>query len=139
MTHNPVEIVGRFHQAFAARDKDRLASLFRPEIEWTSAENFIYADRSPYKGIDAVLGLILGRLFEDWDAFSITAEETLGAGGLVISSGRFRGIFKTTGAPVDAQFVQVFQCEGGQIAKVQVYTDTAQFKEAVSRIRSARV
>lgn len=59
--------------------------------------------------------------------------EILGGGEIVIASGRFRGKFKANGATIDAQFVQVFQFKGGKIAKCQMYTDTAQFKEAISQ------
>ncbi len=134
---DPVEIVRSFHDAFAARDRDRLAALFHPEIEWTAAENFIYADQSPYRGVDAVLHLLFGRVLADWDAFSTRADEILGGGDIVISSGRFRGIYKANRARVDAQIVEVFQFKDGRIAKVQTYTDTAQFKEAVSRVQAA--
>jgi ketosteroid isomerase-like protein len=113
--------------------------LLDPQIEWTSAENFLYADQSPYVGIDAVLKLIFERLPADWDDFSVSAGEVLGGSDLVIANGRFLGRFKTNGASINAQFVQVFQFKDGKIAKCQMYTDTAQFKESISRIRLASV
>ncbi|HTS75504.1 MAG TPA: nuclear transport factor 2 family protein [Bryobacteraceae bacterium] len=134
---DPVETVRSFHDAFAARDADRIAALFHPEIEWTAAENFIYADQSPYRGVDGVLHLLFGRVLSDWDVFSTRADEILGGGDIVIASGRFRGIYKANRARVDAQIVEVFQFKDGRIAKVQTYTDTAQFKEAVSRVQAA--
>jgi uncharacterized protein len=108
-----------------------------PRIEWSSAENFLYADQSPYVGADAVIKLIFERLFADWNGFSMSAGEILGGGDLVIASGRFQGTFRANGAPIDAQFVQVFQFKDGKVVKCQMYTDTAKFKEAISRIRPA--
>jgi len=61
----------------------------------------------------------------------------LGSSELVIASGRFRGTFNANGAPIDAQFVQVFQFKDGKVAKCQMYTDTAKLKEAISHIRPA--
>jgi ketosteroid isomerase-like protein len=139
MPPDSVEIIRSFHQAFAAQDKERFTSFLSPAIEWTSAENFIYADHSPYRGIPAVLDLIFRRIQEDWDGFSMTAGEILGGDGLVILSGRFHGVFRANGVRVNAQMVQVFQLVDGKIAKVQVYTDTAQFKEVVNQIRHAGV
>jgi ketosteroid isomerase-like protein len=133
------QTVRSFYDAFARRDAQLFLELLDPQIEWTSAENFLYADHSPYVGVDAVLKLIFTRLFTDWDDFSISAGEILGGGEIVIASGRFTGTFKANGAPIDAQVVQVFQFKDGKISKVQVYTDTAQFKETISRIRSASV
>jgi ketosteroid isomerase-like protein len=86
--------------------------------------------------VQAVGQLIFGRLLVDWNDFSMTAGEILGSGEIVIANGRFRGKFKTNGAAIDAQFVQVFQFRDGKIAKCQMYTDTAQFKDAISAILS---
>jgi ketosteroid isomerase-like protein len=139
MPHNFTQTIRSFYDALTQRDADSFVGLLDPDIEWTSAENFIYADQSPYVGVRAVVQLIFGRLLADWGDFSMTTGEILGTGEIVIASGRFRGRFRATGASIDAQFVQVFQFKDGKIAKCQMYTDTAQFKEAVSAIRSAGV
>jgi uncharacterized protein len=120
------------YDAFVQGDSETFGAFFDPNVEWTSAENFIYADHSPYVGLEAVRRLIFVRLRADWEEFSITPGEIVGGGDIVIASGRFRGKFRATGASVDAQFVQVFQFRHGKIARCQMYTDTAQFKEAVT-------
>ncbi len=137
MPHDHTQTVRSFYDAFGRRDPQLFAALTDPQIEWTSAENFIYADRSPYLGVDAVVKFVFERLLSDWENFSLSAGEILGGGDLVIASGRFRGTFKANGASIDAQFVQVFQFKEGKIAKCQMYTDTAQFKESISQIRLA--
>lgn len=137
MPHDNTQTIRSLYQAFASRDDTILAEVFDPNVEWTSAENFLYADHSPYVGIDAVRQLLFSRLHDDWENISATAGEILGGGDLVIANGRFRGTFKANGASIDAQFVQVFQFKDGKIAKCQMYTDTAQFKESISKIRSA--
>jgi ketosteroid isomerase-like protein len=139
MLHDYTQTIRSFYVAFASRDAQLFTELLDPQIEWTSAENFLYSDQSPYVGIDAVLKLILERLPADWDDFSMSAGEVLGGGDLVIANGRFLGRFKANGASINAQFVQVFQFKDGKIAKCQMYTDTAQFKESISRIRLASV
>lgn len=137
MTLDYSQTVRSFYDAFVHRDAQRFRELLDPQIEWTSAENFLYADRSPYVGPDAVHQLIFGRLFVDWDDFTMSPDEILGGGEIIIASGRFRGTFKANGAAIDAQFVQVFQFKDGKIAKCQMYTDTHQFKEAISRAVTA--
>jgi ketosteroid isomerase-like protein len=137
MTQDCTQTVQSFYEAFAARDTQRFAGLLDPNIEWTAAENFLYADQSPYVGVAAVVNLIFGRLFADWESFTMSPGEILGGGEIVIASGRFRGTSKASGAPVDAQFVQVFQFKDGKIAKCQMYTDTAQFRETIARTRSS--
>src|ERR1700688_2608957 len=108
MPQDYTQTVGSFYEAFAGRDSQRFIELLDPQIEWNSAENFLYADQSPYVGVDAVLELIFGRIFADWDNFSISAGEILGGGEIVIASGRFAGTFKANGAPINAQVVNVF-------------------------------
>jgi ketosteroid isomerase-like protein len=139
MLHDYTETVRSFYDALTRRDAQLFTELLDPQIEWTSAENFLYADQSPYVGIDAVLKLIFERLPADWDDFLLGAGEVLGGGDLVIANGRFLGRFKANRALINAQFVQVFQFKDGKIAKCQMYTDTAQFKESISRIRLASV
>jgi hypothetical protein len=77
--------------------------------------------------------LIFGRLLVDWDNFSMNPTEILGGGDIVIASGRFRGTFKANGAKINAQFVQVFHFRDDRIVKCQMYTDTAQFRDAISQ------
>lgn len=133
MPSDNVTKIRSYYEAFARHDDAAVMAYFDPQVEWTSAENFIYADESPYIGLDAVRNLIFVRLQNDWDDFSLSAQEITGGGDVVIASGRFRGIFKINGAAVDAQFVQVFQFRNDKIVKCQTYTDTAQFKEALAR------
>jgi uncharacterized protein len=133
MTPDYSQTVRSFYDAFVHRHAERFLELLDPQIEWTSAENFLYAGRSPYVGPDAVHQLIFGRLFSDWDDFTMIPDEILGGGEIAIASGRFRGTFKANRAAIDAQFVQVFQFKDGKIVKCQMYTDTAQFKEAISQ------
>jgi ketosteroid isomerase-like protein len=134
--HDHTQTIRSLYQAFARRDDNAMAEILDPDIEWTSAENFLYSDHSPYIGIEAVRHLLFVRLHDDWESCSATAGEILGGGDLVIANGRFRGIFKANGASIDAQFVQVFQFKDGKISKCQMYTDTASFKESISQIRS---
>jgi len=51
----------------------------------------------------------------------------------VVALGRYGGVYKGTGVKVDAQFVHVFKFKDGKIAGFQQYTDTAQFKDVVSK------
>jgi ketosteroid isomerase-like protein len=125
------------YDAFTRGDMRRCIGFFDPLVVWHSAENFIYSDESPYVGVDAVRKLIFERLPSDWDDFSWSPGEILGGGELVIANGRFSGKFKANGAYVDAQFVQVFQFKDGLIVKCQMYTDTAQFKEALAKSATA--
>jgi ketosteroid isomerase-like protein len=125
------QVVKRFYRLYAIKDIASTMDLFDPQVEMHPAENFIYATGRPYIGKDEVRNNIFNRVDVDWDGFTAATEEILGAGEVVIARGRYRGTFKATGTPIDAEFVHVFRFKNGKIAMWQSYTDTAQFKEAV--------
>ena len=83
-------------------------------IVWNEAENFVYADQSPYIGIEAVLTGLFARLAGEWDGFSAVpardCRRRRHRGGL----GRYGGVYKATGAKVNAQFTHVFRFKDGR-------------------------
>ena len=138
MTQDYTDTVMAIYQAFATGDIPFVLSVFDPQIEWNEAENFLYADRNPYVGTQAILDGVFARLGAEWDNFSATPEEIVGSGETVVSFGRYRGTFKKNGAAVNAQFVHVFKFRNGKAVRFQQYTDTAQFREAATRGRAAQ-
>lgn len=125
------QVVKRFYRLLTIKDTAATMDLFDPQGAMHPAENFIYARGKPYVGRDEIRKSIFTRVDEDWDGFTVTADEILGAGDVVIARGRYRGTFKATGTAIDAEFVHVFRFRDGKIVDWQSYTDTAQFKEAV--------
>jgi ketosteroid isomerase-like protein len=130
------QTVKRFYRLYAIKDIPSTMDLFDPQVEMHPAENFIYATGKPYIGPEEIRNNIFTRMDADWDGFTATTEEVLGAGEVVIARGRYRGTFKATGTAIDAEFVHVFRFKNGKIAMWQSYTDTAQFKEAISGQRT---
>jgi ketosteroid isomerase-like protein len=125
------QIVKRFYRLYAIKDIRATMDLFDPQVEMHPAENFIYATGHPYIGPDAIRDSIFIRMDAEWDGFTATTEEILGAGEVVIARGRYRGTYKITGTTIDAEFVHVFRFKNGKIVMWQSYTDTAQFKNAI--------
>lgn len=124
--------VEAFYAAMGRGDMPFVIGILDPQIVWNEAENFVYADHSPYVGLDAVLTGLFARLGGEWDGFSAVPREIVDGGETVVALGRYGGTYKATGVKVDAQFVHVFKFRDGKIAKFQQYTDTAQFQKAVS-------
>lgn len=122
-----------FYAAMGRGDAPAAIALIDPQVMWNEAENFLYADKNPYVGLDAVLSGVFGRLMADWDDFSATPEDFVDGGDSIVVFGRYGGVYKATGVKVHAQFVHVMRFKNGKIAGFQQYTDTAQFKEAVAR------
>jgi uncharacterized protein len=125
------QTVEAFYAAMGRGDVPVIIGSLDPQIVWNEGENFVYADQSPYVGVDAVLTGLFARLVGEWDGFSAVPQEIVDGGETVVALGRYGGVFKATGVKIDAQFVHVFKFKAGKIAHFQQYTDTAQFKDAV--------
>jgi ketosteroid isomerase-like protein len=126
MSSENVELIRAIYEAFAAGDVPGVLARFAPDIVWNEAENFPYADRSPYVGGDAIVSGVFARLGGEWDGFAAMPEEYLDAGDTVIVLGRYGGRFKATGKALDAQLAHVWRVRDGKAAAFQQYTDTLQ-------------
>ncbi len=133
MTSANVEIVRTVYNAIARGNMVDVLSAMGPKIVWTEAENFPYADGSPYFGPTAVADGVFARLSADWDRFAPAIEELLDAGDAVIALGRYKGAYKATGKSVNAQFAHVWRAEGGKLVGFQQFLDTLQIAHAMQR------
>lgn len=120
------------YAAFGRGDIPFVIGALDPDVEWWEAENFIYADRNPYIGPQAVLEGVFARIGAEWEWFTVTPKEVLDAGESVVGRGYYAGKYRQTGREVKAQFAHVFSFRNGKVAKFQQYTDTAQFQKAVA-------
>ena len=135
MSQENVELVRAVYAAFAAGDVPAVLGAMSPEIVWHEAENFLYADRNPYLGPEAVLTGVFGRIATDWDGFAAVPKEMLDAGDTVIVLGRYNGTYRATGRTLDAQLAHVWRVADGRIVGFQQYTDTLQANRVVERRR----
>lgn len=119
-----LDLVRAIYAALAAGDVPGVVSRMAPDIVWNEAENFAYADGNPYRGPDAILGGVFARLGSEWEGFAGVPEEFLDAGDTIIVLGRYRGTYRATGRPLDAQMVHVWRVREGKAAAFQQYTDT---------------
>lgn len=130
--HENVEIVRGMYESFSKGDVPSVLEQMHHGIEWNEAENFIYADRNPYVGPQAILEGVFMRLGSEWDGFSVLPEEWMDAGNRVVVLGTYKGTHKGTGKRVSAQFAHVWSLKEGRVARFQQYTDTKQFADAVA-------
>ena len=131
MSQANVNVVRGLYDAFARGDIPVIIAALDPRVEWWEAENFIYADKNPYVGPDAVLGGVFARIGDEWEGFAVSPAEVLDAGDTVVAHGYYSGTYKATGVRVRAQFAHFFTFRDGKVSKFQQYTDTAQFARAV--------
>jgi len=131
MSQKNVETIQGLYEAFEKGDIPKVLGQMEQTIEWNQAENFIYADRNPYVGPQAVLEGVFMRFAADWESFTVTPEEWLDAGNRVVVLGSYSGTHKATRNSVRAQFAHIWSVKQGRVVRFQQYTDTKQFAEAV--------
>jgi ketosteroid isomerase-like protein len=132
MSQENVQLIRGLYEAFGTGDIAAVLGQMDQTIEWREAENFIYADRSPYVGPQAILEGVFMRLGSEWTSFTVTPEEWLDAGHQVVVLGTYSGTNKATGSSVRAQFAHIWAVRGQRVVRFQQYTDTKQFADAVA-------
>jgi len=124
------EIVRGVYMSFAKADVATVLAAFDPQINWREVDNFLYADRNPYIGPQAVVEGVFQRLGADLENFAIVPERFVEGDDAVVVEGRYRATMKRTGAAIDAQFAHVWGLRDGKIVRFQQYTDTKQWDNA---------
>jgi len=132
MSAENVAIVRALYEAFGKGDIPGVLGKFDQKIEWREAENFIYADRNPYVGPNAILEGVFLRFVSEWTDFTVSPDSIIDAGEQVVTLGTYSGTHKKTGKSVRAQMVHVWNMSDGKAVRFQQYTDTKQFADAVS-------
>jgi ketosteroid isomerase-like protein len=127
MSQESVNVVRSMYEAFASGDIPAIIAALDPQVEWREAENFIYADKNPYVGPNAVLEGVFMRIGNEWEGFAVSPEAVLDAGETAIGYGYYSGTYKKNSERIRAQFAHFFTFRGGRVVKFQQYTDTAQF------------
>jgi uncharacterized protein len=131
MSEENVKVVKDLYEAFGKGNVHAVLGSFDKQIEWREADNFIYADRNPYIGPQAILEGVFMRLGAQWDGFAVEPERFLDAGDTVVVLGHYTGIYRRSGKKVRAQMAHVWDLRDGKILKFQQYTDTLQFGDAI--------
>lgn len=124
MSQENVATVRRLYDAFAAGDVETILTLLSPDIVWTEAENFPYADNNPYRGPEAVLTGVFGRLGTEWQGFGAHPEELLDAGDSIVVLGRYSGTCVATGNEMNPQMAHVLRVVDGRITSFRQFVDT---------------
>ena len=127
------DIVKRLYESLAKGDVATVLAMFDPQIHWREADNFLYADRNPYIGPQAVVEGVFQRIGADLDDFAIVPERVVEGADAVVVEGRYKATMKKTGSPIDAQFAHVWGIRDGKIVRFQQYTDTKQWDQAARR------
>ncbi len=132
MSQENITVIRGMYESFSKGDVTSVLGQMHQHIEWREAENFIYADRSPYRGPQAVLEGVFMRLASEWADFKVMPEEWLDAGNHIVVLGTYSGRHKETDREVRAQFAHIWGVTHGRVVRFQQYTDTKQFADAIA-------
>ena len=132
MSQENITVIRGMYESFSTGDVTSVLGQMHQHIEWRQAENFIYADRSPYRGPQAVLEGVFMRLASEWADFKVMPEEWLDAGNHIVVLGTYSGRHKESGKEVRAQFAHIWGVTHGRVVRFQQYTDTKQFADAIA-------
>ncbi|MCE3243544.1 MAG: hypothetical protein K0Q83_4051 [Deltaproteobacteria bacterium] len=132
MSQENMTVIRGMYESFSKGDVISVLGQMHQHIEWREAENFIYADRSPYRGPQAVLEGVFMRLASEWADFKVMPEEWLDAGNHIVVLGTYSGRHKESSREVRAQFAHIWGVTHGRVVRFQQYTDTKQFADAIA-------
>jgi ketosteroid isomerase-like protein len=127
MSEENVEIVRCAIEAYGHEGLDGTLRYYDPEIEWTSTGDYI--EPATYRGHDG-LRRYLGTMEEEFEDLRVEPVELIDAGERVISSVRFTGRGKASGAPVEMTLISVGSLRDGLIHRVRNYPDMAEALDA---------
>ncbi|HYE75244.1 MAG TPA: nuclear transport factor 2 family protein, partial [Blastocatellia bacterium] len=91
---NNAEIVRGLYTAFAQGNVPAVLSGFAPNIEWREADNFLYADRNPYIGAQAIVEGVFMRLGTEWGNFAVNPDSFHESGDTVFVQGGYTGTLR---------------------------------------------
>lgn len=128
---NQMAIVKKMYEDVDKGDIPAFVAALDSNIVWNEAENFIYADKNPYNGPDAVVEGVFGRIQTDWETFSVV-DRTIHKmdNSMILVTGRYKGKSNATGKSVNAQAAHVWTLKNGKAVRFQQYTDTKQVYDA---------
>jgi uncharacterized protein len=125
-----VALVQEAYDGFAKGDPGPLLNILGDNVEWYEAEHVTYWPGGAFKGPQAVLEGVIGRIPQDFENFVIDIRRILGCGDTVVVEARYRATsVKASGKPLDAQVAHVWDFKDGKVIRWQQYTDTWQFAQ----------
>lgn len=119
MAQENLNLVNRVYAAFGQGIIPAVLDLFDPAIEWVAAENSPLADRSPYRGLNAVREGVFMRTAAEFPELAVRVDELLDAGDKIVGLGVYEGVRKATGKCFRAQMAHIWTIAAGKVIKFQ--------------------
>ncbi|MBN9178662.1 MAG: nuclear transport factor 2 family protein [Microbacterium sp.] len=127
MSH--ADIIRRHYDASDRGDVDGMIADLDPAVRWTEAAGFPYA--GTYVGAEAVVAGVFSRLQDDWDGYTLSIDEIVDGGDVVVGIGTYSGTHRGTGRFFAARVAHVWRLESGRVVAFEQFTDTELVNRAV--------
>jgi uncharacterized protein len=125
MSQQNVELVRRLYLAWNEGDTTALTHLFDEEVELR-----LNVMMGSYFGHEGVRRFVAD-LMVDWIQLSMTVEETLDGGDLVLAVVLEHGIGRSSGVPITSTETHVWTLRDGRALRAEAYANRAKALEAV--------
>src|SRR4030095_8125954 len=121
--------IRKVYAAFAAGDYAAVLSYFDPELEWFAADNSPLADKSPYRGLEAVRTGVFDRIAASFERLEVRVDEMFDAADRVVVLGYYDGTYRGTSLPAKSQVAHIWTLSNGRPVRFQQYVDTVRIAE----------
>lgn len=125
-----IDAVRNVYEALAGGDAQPLVDIMHPEVVWIEPDGApglgdMTKDSGVFRGAEATLQGVFGRLPEIWSDFSTEPDAFIAAGDHVFVMGHLRATAPETGRRAEAPSCHVWRLEEGKLVWWRCYEDTA--------------
>lgn len=124
----PLDTVRAMYAAFAANDRDALDALIASDVRWNQMPTFPGGGR--WRGRATVFESVFTPFRAEWDGWHAQVNEYVAQADTVVALGVYKGVYRSTGKSVHAEFAHVYRVQDGRITQFDQYTDTAALQAA---------
>ncbi|MDP2162520.1 MAG: ester cyclase [Flavobacterium sp.] len=128
-----VNLINTLYQSFAKGDVPSVLAAMDTNIIWFEAEGNKYADGNPYKGPEAVLNGVFGRILAEHEYFTLDEIQLHEmSNNQVLATLRYKAKLKN-GNEYNAQVAHHWTLRNGKVTVFQQYVDTKKLNDALSK------
>jgi ketosteroid isomerase-like protein len=128
---SPTALVQQMYQAFGQGDVPAMLEALTDDFAWDSRYPTSVPLSGIWRGRDGLLGL-LQAITSSVDVLAFEVREFIAEGDRVVALGRDESRAKATGRVYPNEWVHVWTIQGGKLAHVVTYNDTAAAEAAFS-------
>ena len=129
-----VETVKQIYEWFGRGDAEHILETFAPDVEFRLAEGHPYQPTgAPWIGKEQVVQNFFMKAGPEWENWTVALDAIHDLNDVVVSEGRYRGIYKPTGKTMDVQVCHVWKFRDGKIASFHQYLDSARLQAVMGR------